>query len=137
MSKKSKKKPQATFGVAAAADAATVELDALPPPQFRLAEMQASARAHFENKAWAEILALGRVPLTAIHEAHEAPRNELMQEHRVWDIAPPGDRSTRGLLFAVQALPEQRELLRGVFTKAFFRQPKRIFGRQVVLDPVK
>lgn len=68
MSKKSKKKPQATTAVAAAVNAVAVEPDAPPEPQFRLADMQASARAHIDNKAWAEILALGRVPLTAIHK---------------------------------------------------------------------
>ncbi len=93
MSKKSKKKPQATFGVAAAADAATVELDALPPPQFRLAEMQASARAHFENKAWAEILALGRVPLTAIHEDDRKSAEVWLLRAKILGLYPPSVRS--------------------------------------------
>ena len=67
MSRKSKKKTQATIPVAAAVNAIAVKPDNSPEPQFRLADMKASARVHLDNNAWAEILLLGRVPLTAIH----------------------------------------------------------------------
>ncbi|OJZ06391.1 DUF2726 domain-containing protein [Variovorax sp. 67-131] len=93
MSKKSKKKPQATIAVAAAADAMIVEPDALPPPQVRLAEMQASARAHLDNKAWAEILALGRVPLTTFHEDDRKSAEVWLLRAKILGLYPPGVRS--------------------------------------------
>jgi hypothetical protein len=93
MSKKPKKKPQATVAVAAAADAIAVEPDALPPPQFRLAEMQASARAHLDNKAWTEILALGQVPLTAIHEDDRKSAEVWLLRAKILGLYPPGVRS--------------------------------------------
>ncbi len=93
MSKKSKKKPQATIAAAAAADVITVEPEALPPPQFRLAEMQASARAHIDNNAWAEILALGRVPLTAIHEDDRKSADVWLLRAKILGLYPPGVRS--------------------------------------------
>lgn len=93
MSKKSTKKPQATIAAAAAADVITVEPDALPPPLFRLAEMQASARAHIDNNAWAEILALGRVPLTAIHEDDRKSADVWLLRAKILGLYPPGVRS--------------------------------------------
>ena len=93
MSKKSKKKPQATVAVAAVADAFAAEPDAMPSPQFRLAEMQASARAHLDSKAWAEILALGRVPLTAIHEDDRKSAEVWLLRAKILGLYPPSVRS--------------------------------------------
>lgn len=93
MSKKSKKRPQATTAVTAAANVIAVERDTLPPPQFRLAEMQASARTHIDNKAWAEILALGRVPLTAIHTDDRKSAEVWLLRAKILGLYPPGVRS--------------------------------------------
>ena len=94
MSKKSKKKSQATVAVAAAvSEAIANEPDALPPAQFSLAELQASARTHIDNKAWAEILALGRVPLTAIHENDRKSAEVWLLRARILGLHPPGVRS--------------------------------------------
>lgn len=94
MSKKSKKTPQATIAVAAVvAEAIDNEPDALPPAQFTLAELQASARTHIDNKAWAEILALGRVPLTAIHEDDRKSAEVWLLRAKILGLYPPGIRS--------------------------------------------
>ena len=93
MSKKSKKKPQATTAVAAAVNAIAVEPDSFPEPQFRLADMQASAPAHVDNKAWAEILALGRVPLTAIHEDDRKEAEVWQLRAKIFGLYPPGVQS--------------------------------------------
>ncbi len=93
MTKKSKKKSQATTAVAAAVNAIAVELDILPEPQFRLADMQVSARVHVDNKAWAEILALGRVPLTAIHEEDRKAAEVWQLRAKILGLYPPGLRS--------------------------------------------
>jgi hypothetical protein len=93
MSKKSKRKPQATTAVAAAVNAIAIEPDLLPEPQFRLAEMQASARVHIDNKAWAEILALGRLPLTAIHEEDRKAAEVWQLRAQILGLYPPGIRS--------------------------------------------
>lgn len=93
MSKKSKKKPQAIIAVAAAVNAVAVEPDAPPEPQFRLADMQASARAHIDNKAWAEILALGRVPLTAIHKDDRKSAEVWLLRAKILGLYPSGIRS--------------------------------------------
>jgi hypothetical protein len=97
MSKKSKKKPQATTAVAAAVNAIAVEPDSFPEPQFRLADMQASARAHVDNKAWAEILALGRVPLTAIHEDDRKEAEVWQLRAKIVGLYPPGMQSIYNL----------------------------------------
>lgn len=93
MSKKSKKRPQATTAVTAAANVIAVKPDTLPPPQFRLAEMQASARMHIDNEAWAEILALGRVPLTAVHEDDRKSAEVWLLRAKILGLYPPGVRS--------------------------------------------
>ncbi|MCL6091355.1 MAG: hypothetical protein M1435_00150, partial [Actinobacteria bacterium] len=93
MSKRSKKKPQAATAGTAAANVIAIEPDTLPPPQFRLAEMQASARTHIDNKAWAEILALGRVPLTAIHEDDRKSAEVWLLRAKIFGLYPPGIRS--------------------------------------------
>lgn len=93
MSKKSKKKPQAIIAVAAAVNAVAVEPDAPREPQFRLADMQASARAHIDNKAWAEILALGRVPLTAIHKDDRKSAEVWLLRAKILGLYPSGIRS--------------------------------------------
>jgi hypothetical protein len=94
MSKKSKKKPQATLAVAATvSEAVANEPDALPPAQFTLAELQASARTHIDNKAWAQILALGRVPLTAVHEDDRKSAAVWLLRAKILGLYPPGVRS--------------------------------------------
>ena len=93
MSKKSKKKLQATAAVVAAVSAIAVEPDSFAESQFRLADMQASARAHFDNKAWAEILALGRVPLRAIHEDDRKEAEVWQLRLKIVGLYPPGVQS--------------------------------------------
>lgn len=93
MSKKSKKKPQATTVVTAEGNFTAVKPDALPPPQFRLAEMQASARIHIDNKAWAEVLTLGQVPLAAIHEDDRKSAEVWLLRVKILGLYPPGVRS--------------------------------------------
>ncbi|CAJ3552734.1 DUF2726 domain-containing protein [Burkholderia pseudomallei] len=93
MSKRSKKKLQATTAVTAVANAIAVNSDALPSPQVRLAEMQESARMHIDNKAWDEILALGRVPLTAIHEDDRKLAEVWLLRVKILGLYPPGIRS--------------------------------------------
>ncbi|MDO3510590.1 DUF2726 domain-containing protein [Ralstonia pseudosolanacearum] len=93
MSKKSKKKPQATTVVTAEGNFTAVKPNALPPPQFRLAEMQASARIHIDNKAWAEVLTLGQVPLAAIHEDDRKSAEVWLLRVKILGLYPPGVRS--------------------------------------------
>ncbi|MBS1154444.1 MAG: hypothetical protein H6R07_368 [Proteobacteria bacterium] len=90
MSKKSKKKLQATTAVIAAANVIAVKSDTQPTLQFRLAEMQASARTHIDNKTWAEILALGRVPLTDIHEDDRKSAEVWLLRAKIFGLCPPG-----------------------------------------------
>lgn len=97
MSKKSKKKPQATTAVAAAVNGIAVEPDSFPEPRFRLADMQASARAHVDNKAWADILALGRLPLTAIHEDDRKEAAVWQLRAKIVGLYPPGMQSIYNL----------------------------------------
>lgn len=92
MSKKSKKKTQATTAMAAASNAIAIEVEV--QPALRLAEMQASARTHIENKAWAEVLALGRLPLTAIHEEDRKSAEIWQLRAKIFGLYPPGTRST-------------------------------------------
>lgn len=87
MSKKSKKKPQTTTAVAAAANVIANAPDV--QPALRLAEMQASARAHVDNEAWAEILALGRLPLTAIHEDDRKAAEVWQLRAKILGLYPP------------------------------------------------
>ncbi len=97
MSKKSKKELQAMTAVAAAVSATTVEPDSFPEPQFRLVDMQATTRAHFDNKAWADILALGRVPLTAIHEDDRKDAEVWQLRATIVGLYPPGVQSIYNL----------------------------------------
>jgi len=91
MSKKSKEKLQAMATVAAAAHVIASELDV--QPALRLTDMQASARAHVVNKAWAEILALGRLPSTAIHEDDRKSAEVWQLRAKILGLYPPGVRS--------------------------------------------
>lgn len=94
MSKKSKKRPQATAAVAVAvSEALAVEPDALPPDQFTMANLQASVLTHIDNKAWAEILALGRLPLTAIHKDDREAAKVWLLRAKILGLYPPGIRS--------------------------------------------
>lgn len=94
MSRRSKKKPQANIAVAAVVSKAVAnEPDALPPAQFTLAELQASARTHIDNKAWAEVLSLGRVPLAAIHEDDRKSAEVWLLRAKILGLYPPGIRS--------------------------------------------
>lgn len=94
MSKKSKKKPHTITAVAAiVSETITNEPDALQPAQFTLAELQASARMHIDNNAWSEILALGRVPLSAIHEDDRNSAEVWLLRAKILGLYPPGIRS--------------------------------------------
>lgn len=88
MSKKSKEKLQAAAAVAAAAHVIANEPDVRPA--LRMAEVQASARAHAANKAWAEVLALGRLPLTAIHEDDRTAAEVWQFRAKIAGLYPPG-----------------------------------------------
>lgn len=93
MSKKTEKKPHATTAaVADSSDAIANEQEA-PTPQHSLAEMQAAAQTHINNNAWAEILALGRLPLAAVC-AEDRKEAEVWQlRAKVLGLYPPGVRS--------------------------------------------
>lgn len=91
MSKKLKKKPQATTAPAATTHAIPSEPDV--EPALRLAELQASARAHVANKAWTEVLALGRLSLTAIHEDDRKSAEVWQLRAKILGLYPPDVRS--------------------------------------------
>ena len=94
MSKKSKKPPQATIaGAVVMSEPIANEPDVLPPAQFTLAELQASARTHIDNEAWAEILALGRVPLAAIQEDDRKSAEVWLLRAKIVGLYPPSIRS--------------------------------------------
>ena len=93
MSKKSKKRPHATAAGADASGVGAAEQVAPPQQHFRLAEMQASAREHVDNKAWAELLALSRLPLSAIHEDDRKSAEVWQLRAKILGLYPPGVRS--------------------------------------------
>jgi|GEM_PF-3974497 len=93
MSKKSKKKPKAATAVAVASTVNVIEPDTLPPPQLRLAEMQASARVHLDNKAWGEILSMSQTPLEAVHEDDRESAEVWLLRARIVGLYPPSVRS--------------------------------------------
>lgn len=89
MSKKQKKPRATTASVANSSGAIAIEQEAPSAPQHSLAEMQAAAQAHFNNNAWAEILALGRLPLEAVREEDRKKAEVWLLRVKILGLYPP------------------------------------------------
>ena len=92
MSKKPKKQAQSAAAVTGAAGVSAYEQTAVPR-QFRLTDLQATARDHVDNKAWPELLALGRLPASAIHEEDRMSAEVWQLRAKILGLYPPGVRS--------------------------------------------
>ncbi|ARP86648.1 DUF2726 domain-containing protein [Bordetella genomosp. 9] len=91
MTKKSKKK-RPPPSLIAKSNVVAVE-SAGVPQRWRLAHIQSLARAHIENKAWTDALALAQIPLTAIHEDDRQSAQVWLLRLQILALYPPGVQS--------------------------------------------
>ncbi|MGM9481837.1 DUF2726 domain-containing protein [Roseateles sp. NT4] len=102
MSKKSKKKPQAAAALAGNDIAVEPSMSA---SQVRLDDLRAQAAAHIDDRAWAELAALGRMPLADFHEEERPQARVWLLRAKILGLYPPGTKSLYDL-----AKPDREEL---------------------------
>lgn len=97
MSKKQKKPRLTTASVADSSGAIAIEQEAPSAPQYSLAEIHAAAQAYANNNAWAEVLALGRLPLELVREEDRQKAEVWLLRVKILALYPPNIRSIYGL----------------------------------------
>lgn len=106
MTRKSKKK-QTSVAHAAESLTAVADSTAVAQPQHRLSDLQSSLTKHVEAEAWAQVLEIGRLPLTGVH-VDDRPQAEIwLLRVKTVALYPPGTPSVYNLSREVREELEQ------------------------------